>query len=324
MKTNLELVESLLKESTTKIGVFDNDYQGQEWIDEFSDELFDEIVRKYIDMSARNHEEYIVFTYDTDADYIEDDMMLDKVVIKSGVVVEGNELLDSTKKEVQLEEYAINDNPATTRPLDYNEIVKTLLDTISAVGGEHWEDIDFNTMTISTPKSVKISELGSIINNGLRQQGFITAINNKYRTLFDIVNPKDNFYISVSISKNSENTSSDKSFFDITTMEVDGLDTYGPVNESYASDEHVTSGDNEDSVVEPMNAEWKLIRHDAYNKDNKTRNYTIWCDEDGEYNLVLGKTQDDSLIYSSKDDYSVYKEAERLGQSLLKRGWKQQ
>lgn len=96
-------------------------------------------------------------------------------------------------------------------------------------------------------------------------------------------------------------------------------------NESHASDrhEHSTSVDNEDSVVEPINEDWKLVRHDTYNKDNKTRNYTIWCDEDGEYNLVLGKTQNGSLIYSSKDDYSVYKEAERLGQSLLQHGWEQ-
>ena len=130
------------------------------------------------------------------------------------------------------ESLPLSTNPTKARPLDFDEIINVMLDTISAAGGEHWEDIDFNTMTVATPKSVKISELGSMINDGLRKQGFITAINNKYKTLFDIVDPKDNFYIYVSISKNRENTSSSKSFFDITTMEVDGLDVYGPVNES--------------------------------------------------------------------------------------------
>ena len=98
MKTKLKLVESLLKESTTKIGVFDSDYQGQEWFDEFSDELFDEIVRKYTNISARNDEEYIVFTYNSNADYIEDDMMLDKVVIKGGSVIEDTRITESLNK----------------------------------------------------------------------------------------------------------------------------------------------------------------------------------------------------------------------------------
>ena len=98
MKTRLKLVESLFKESTTKIGVFDSDYQGQEWIDEFSDKLFDEIVRKYTNISARNDEEYIVFTYNSNADYIEDDMMLDKVVIKNGSVVEDTRTTEGLNK----------------------------------------------------------------------------------------------------------------------------------------------------------------------------------------------------------------------------------